>query len=72
MNPGLLTPSLCLLLPIAFTAEALCFDLFHGLWTESSCLPCGSKSLQALSFGVLVAVDVSSVLMVLVQLTSQS
>lgn len=37
--------------PIAFTAEAICFDLFHGLWPESSCLPCGSKSLQALSFG---------------------
>lgn len=51
MNPGLLTPSLCLLLPIAFTAEAIRFDLFHGLWPESSCLLYGSKSLQALSFG---------------------
>lgn len=50
MNPGLPQSSVRLPLPSAFRTNAVCLDPVHGLWPESSCWLCGSKSLQVLSF----------------------
>lgn len=51
LKPGLAWSSVCLSLPHHSAAEAVSFYPVLGLWSESSCWPCGRKPLHALLFG---------------------